>query len=139
MQVVFSERLSDHSFVALATDELELSAREVVSAYRGRWPIEVTLKLLKQSLGLGQYQTTRYEGLIHHLHLCLISFQLLTTLGLEDSAEELSSGDAIELPSIPELQDRLRAIVASDHFIRLGRSKESRGTLRRLKRLLVGT
>lgn len=138
VQVVFSERLSDRSFVALVTDQTELSAREVVSGYRGRWPIEVTLKELKQSLGLGQYQTTRYEGIIHHLHLCLISFQLLTTLGLEDSAEKLSSGNAVELPSISDLQDRLRAIVASDHFIRLGRSKESRRTLRRLKRLLVG-
>mgnify|MGYP005874463001 FL=1 len=121
------------------TDDTELSARDVVSGYRGRWSIEVTLKLLKQYLGLGQYQTTRYEGLIHHLHLCLISFQLLTTLGLRDSAEELSSGAAIELPSIPALQDRLRVIVARDHMRRLGRSKskDPRSLLRRLKELLV--
>jgi hypothetical protein len=137
VQVVFSERLSDRSFVALVTDDLKLSPREVVSGYRARWPIEVTTKLLKQCLGLGQYQTTRYEGLDHHLHLCLISFQLLTTLGLEDSAEDLSSGTAIELPSIPALQDRLRVLVAQDHMRRLGRSRSSRATLRRLKELLV--
>lgn len=139
VQVVFSQRLSDRSFVSLVTDDTELSARDVVSGYRGRWSIEVTLKLLKQYLGLGQYQTTRYEGLIHHLHLCLISFQLLTTLGLRDSAEELSSGAAIELPSIPALQDRLRVIVARDHMRRLGRSKskDPRSLLRRLKELLV--
>ena len=136
VQVVFSV-LSDGSFVALVTDDLTLSPREVVSGYRGRWPIEVTTKLLKQCLGLGQYQTTRYEGLIHHLHLCLISFQLLTTLGLEDSAEELSSGTAIELPSIPALQDRLRVLVAQDHMGRLGRTRSSRSTLHRLKELLV--
>lgn len=139
VQVVFSQRLSDRSFVALVTDDTELSPRQVVSGYRGRWPIEVTLKLLKQYLGLGQYQTTRYEGLIHHLHLCLISFQLLTTLGLEDSAEELSSGAAIELPSIPALQDRLRVLVARDHMRQVGKSKSKnpRSILRRLKELLV--
>ena len=139
VQVVFSQRLSDGSFVALVTDDTELSPREVVSGYRSRWPIEVTLKLLKQNLGLGQYQTTRYEGLVHHLHLCLISFQLLTTLGLEGSAEELPRGAAIELPSISDLQDRLRVLVAQEHMDRLGRSKAKgmRRILRKLKEALV--
>ena len=137
VQVVFSKRLSDGSFVALVTDDTDLPARDVVIGYRGRWPIEVTLKILKQCLGLGQYQTTRYEGLIHHLHLSLISFQLLTTLGLEDSAEELSKGAALKVDSIATLQDRLRHIIAAEHMKRLGRSQSLRSVLRRLKELLV--
>jgi hypothetical protein len=137
VQVVFSKRLSDGSFVALVTDDTDLPARDVVIGYRGRWPIEVTLKILKQCLGLGQYQTTRHEGLIHHLHLCLISFQLLTNLGLEDSAEDLSSGTALEIDSIATLQDRLRHIVAGEHMRRLGRSRSPRSILRRIKELLV--
>ena len=137
VQVVFSKRLSDGSFVALVTDDTDLPARDVVIGYRGRWPIEVTLKILKQCLGLGQYQTTRHEGLIHHLHLCLISFQLLTNLGLEDSAGDLSSGTALEIDSIATLQDRFRHIIAGEHLRCLGRSRSLQSVLRRLKELLV--
>ncbi len=137
VQVVFSERLSDHSFVALVTDDTELSPRDVVAGYRSRWAIEVTLKMLKQCLGLGHYQTRRYEGLIHHLHLCLISFSLLTTLGLEDSAENIESGAAIELPSLSVLQERLRVLVGRDHMRRLRKLKTPESILRRLQELLV--
>jgi SRSO17 transposase len=134
---VFSKRLSDGSFVTLVTDELTLTARDVVIAYKSRWPIEVTLKNLKQCLGLGQYQTRRYEGLVHHLHLCLISYQLLTTLGLEGSAETLSSATAIEIESVSHLQDQLRILVAKDHMARLRESKSPASVLARLKDLLV--
>ena len=137
VQVVFSKRLSDGSFVALVTDDLSLKARDVVLAYKSRWAIEVLTKNLKQCLGLGQYQTRRYEGLIHHLHLCLISFQLLTTLGLEGSAETLSSDAAIEIESVSHLQDQLRILVAKDHMAHLRRSKNPARILARLKDLLV--
>lgn len=139
VKAVFSKRLSDGSFVTLVTDDTALSPREVVIGYRNRWPIEVTLKILKQHLGLGQYQTTRYEGLLHHLHLCLISFQLLTTLGLKDSAKETSSGAAIEIESIPTLQDRLRILVAEDHMNKLKRGKAPAKIIRRLQRLLAAS
>jgi hypothetical protein len=136
VRVVFSQRLSDRSFVALVTDDMELKPRDVVRGYRARWTIEVTLKMLKQCLGLGHYQTTRYEGLVHHLHLCLISLQLLTTLGVESPAtEELQGGAAIE--SIPCLQDHLRMIITKDHFSRLRQAKSPARLLSRLKELLV--
>ena len=50
VQVVFSKRQSDGSFVALVTDDTDLPAGDGVIGYRGRWPIEVTLKILKQCL-----------------------------------------------------------------------------------------
>jgi DDE family transposase len=137
VMVVFSQRLSDGSFVALVTDDMKMTAREVVIGYKSRWPIEVMLKNLKQYLGLGQYQTTRYEGLIHHLHLSLISLQLLTTLSLEGSAEKLSRGAAIEIESIPILQERLRMLVAKDHMSCLRKSKSVSRILSRLKELLI--
>jgi len=136
VRVVFSKRESDGSFVSLVTDELDLEAREVILGYKDRWAIEVTLKNLKQCLGLGHYQTTRYEGFIHHLHLCLISFQLLITLGI-GSAEKSPDGAALEVDSIWTLQDRLRSIVASDHMGRLRRGKNTARVLARLKALLV--
>jgi len=135
VRVVFSQRQSDQSFVALVTDEMDLSARDTVIGYRARWTIEVTLKSLKQCLGLGQYQTRRYEGLLHHLHLSLISFQLLITLGIESSAEKLPSSAAIE--SIPRLQDQLRVVVAKDHFERLRKMRNPVRLLSRLRELLV--
>jgi SRSO17 transposase len=135
VRVVFSQRQSDQSFVALVTDEMGLAARDVVIGYRARWTIEVTLKSLKQCLGLGQYQTQRYEGLIHHLHLSLISFQLLITLGIQSSAEKLPSSAAIE--SIPRLQDQLRLVVAKDHFARLRQRKDPVRLLASLRKLLV--
>jgi hypothetical protein len=155
VRVVFSQRLSDGSFVALVTDDLastvindnqkcttgknscrqSSTARDVVIGYKARWTIEVTLKNLKQSLGLGQYQTTRYKGLIHHLYLCLISYQVLITLGLQCPAEKLPSGAAIE--SIPRIQDRLRVVVANDHMARLSRGKNPTRVLSGLRKLLV--
>jgi hypothetical protein len=135
VRVVFSERLSDGSFVAIVTDDMTLTARDVIIAYKSRWAIEVLTKNLKQHLGLGQYQTTRYEGLIHHLHLSLISFSLLITLGIESSAQKKMTGAAIE--SIPSLQDRLRMHVAKDHMARLRRSKNPARALALLPELLV--
>lgn len=138
VRVVFSQRLSDRSFVALVTDEMDLGPQDAIRGYKARWAIEVMVKNLKQYLGLGDYQTTRYEGLIHHLHLCLISLQLLTTLGLENidgSAENLSRGAAIE--SIPRLQERLRIVIAKDHITRLKKGKNPARILSRLKDLLV--
>ena len=114
---------------------MDLAARDAVIGYRARWTIEVTLKNLKQCLGLGQYQTRRYEGLLHHLHLSLISFQLLITLGIESSAEKLPSSAAIE--SIPRLQDQLRIVVANDHFTRLRKRRNPFRLLMRLRELLV--
>lgn len=140
VQVVFSRRLSDNSFVALVTDELDLAPRDAIIAYKSRWPIEVTLKNLKQYLGLGDYQTARYEGLIHHLHLSLISLQLLTTLSLQGSAKKhISRGTAIEIESVPCLQDRLRTLLARDRIRRLQRSKNPRRALSRLGPLLVAS
>lgn len=135
VRVVFSSRLSDGSFVALVTDDMDLEARDVIIGYKSRWAIEVLTKNLKQHLGLGQYQTGRYEGLIHHLHLSLISFSLLITLGVESSAKKKTTGAAIE--SVPGLQDRLRILVAKDHMKRLRRGKNPSRVLSRLKELLV--
>jgi hypothetical protein len=135
VRVVFSQRQSDQSIVALVTDKMDLAARDTVIGYRAGWIIEVTLKSLKQCLGLGQYQTRRYEGLLHHLHPSLISFQVLITLGIESSAEKLPSSAAIE--SIPRLQDHLRIVVAKDHFARPRKKRNPVRLLTRLRELLV--
>jgi len=135
VRVVFSRRLSDGSFIALVTDDMDLKAVDVILGYRERWPIEVMLKNLKQYLGLGDYQTTKYEGIIHHLHLCLISFQVLTVLAIQGSKKKRTEGSAIE--SIQRLQERLRTIMTKDQIARLKRAKNPVRALSNLKDLLV--
>ncbi|MCF8109764.1 MAG: transposase [Desulfohalobiaceae bacterium] len=44
---------------ALVTNLTELTARQVLSIYKRRWPIEILFKELKSGLGLGQHQVTK--------------------------------------------------------------------------------
>jgi hypothetical protein len=137
VRTVFSKRQSDGSFVSLVTSDRTLDARGVILGYRSRWSIEVTLKNLKQYLGLGDYQTARYEGFMHHLHLCLVSYSLLTTLGIGSAKRNSADDTALEIDSIPTLQDRLRCIVAGDHMGRFRRLRSPRQVLEQLRSLMV--
>ncbi len=46
--------------------------------YETRWAIEVLMKELKGSLGLGQYQMQSWIGIVRHLHLVALSHLTLT-------------------------------------------------------------
>jgi hypothetical protein len=43
----------------LVTNLVELTARQVVSVYQKRWPVEILFKELKSGLGLGEHQVTK--------------------------------------------------------------------------------
>ena len=43
----------------LVTNLTELTARQVLSVYQRRWPIEILFKELKTGLGLGEHQVTK--------------------------------------------------------------------------------
>ena len=43
----------------LVTNLVELTARQVLSVYQRRWPVEVLFKELKSGLGLGEHQVSK--------------------------------------------------------------------------------
>ncbi len=119
---VFSKRKSDGSVLTLVTSDLDLSAEEVATGYGWRWEIEVTIKALKQHLGLGEYQHTWFEGALHHVHLSCLAHLALTVVELTRLGNRAQRKNAVlQLPSTRELQNRLRAIVWQDTLRQLRR------------------
>lgn len=122
VRCVFSKRKSDGSVLTLVTSDLDLSAEEVATGYGWRWEIEVTIKALKQHLGLGEYQHTWFEGALHHLHLSCLAHLTLTVVELTRLGNKAQRKNAVlQLPSTRELQNRLRAIVWQDTLRQLRR------------------
>jgi putative transposase len=60
-----------------ATSLLHLKPREVKRAYRNRWMIEESIKLLKSEFGLQTCQARRIPTIRAHAFLCLIAFNHL--------------------------------------------------------------
>ncbi len=122
IRCVFSKRRSDGSVLALVTSDLDLSAEEVATGYGWRWEIEVTLKALKQHLGLGDYQHRWFEGALHHLHLSCLAHLALTFAELNRLGKKAQRKNAVLLlPSTRDLQNRLRAIIWRDTLHELRR------------------
>jgi len=69
VKLVFSRRVRDKSWIAMATNATRWGALRVLNYYLDRWPIEVLLKESEQYLGLGDYQVLRYRGI--ERYLCL--------------------------------------------------------------------
>ncbi len=136
VKAVFSKRVSDNSFLTLVTDDFSLSARDVVIAYKSRWSVEVLLKNLKQVLGLGDYQTGYYEGVVNHLRLSCIAHLLLTHLGLKGLSQKSKRmiNPAIGTPA--NLQNQLRSLLFKDIFKRVERKYPGNAVCRILKRYL---
>lgn len=115
VKVVFSRRLTDDGHIALVTDDVTMSASEVIQRYRERWSIEVFFKTVKQNLGFGDYRTRRLQGVERHLHLGAIAYLLLRHLGLCSSGEPTPMRDGSAIHSTEALQAKLRADIAQDH------------------------
>lgn len=109
--VVFSQRRSDNHVLCLVASDPTADARQVALDYGWRWEIEVTIKGLKQCLGLGQYQCRYYEGMVHHLHLSLLAHQLLCVAGQTVGTKKPSKRAAHSVPSTRELQAQLRLVL----------------------------
>lgn len=61
----------------LMTNDLSLSAAQMVELYDLRWQIELFFKELKSTLGLHQYRFRRFEKVERWVELCLITFLYL--------------------------------------------------------------
>jgi SRSO17 transposase len=137
VRCVFSKRKSDGNVLTLVTSDLDLAAEEVATGYGWRWEIEVTIKALKQHLGLGDYQHRWFEGAWHHLHLSCLAHLALTVAELNRLGEKAQRKNAVlQLPSIRELQNRLRADVWRDLLDKLRRPSCRDDALRQLARSL---
>lgn len=119
VKLVFSKRVRDGAFIILVTNDLTMSAKDVVQGYRARWGIECWFKLAKQHLGLGDYQVVPEAGVEHHLHLCALAYLLLIHLGLRRSGEASNNHDDAAIGSVPELKAALRDHLAADHLLKI--------------------
>jgi len=135
VKLVFSRRPRERAWVALVTDATRWSMRTVLSHYLNRWAIELFFKASKQNLGLGDYQVLRYRGVVRYLHLVLIAYLLLTHLGLcaPDAQADVKGRNALRLPSIPELQTRLRGLLWDNLVTDLEKGKRTRAAARKVR------
>lgn len=60
-----------------ATNDLELSKKEICHRYYTRWNIETMFRMLYDKLGLQECQARSLIAQTAHIHLCLMSFILL--------------------------------------------------------------
>ena len=60
-----------------ATNNLELSKKEILFCYKTRWIIETMFRMLHDKLGIGECQSISLKAQTAHFHLCLMSFTLL--------------------------------------------------------------
>ena len=121
------------------TNDLSLSARQVVELYDLRWQIELFFKEIKSTLGFHQYSFREFERVQHWVEMVLTTFMYLewyraSQLCRRDLAEEkkkwwrwqrthglcLAVRQASEHADLEEIGDRL----------------ETPSGLRRLKRLI---
>jgi SRSO17 transposase len=138
VKLAFSQRTREKSWIILATNQLEWTAKDIVVHYRNRWSIEVLFKMSKQHLGLGDYQYLRYTAVDRYLHLVLLAYHLLTHLALERSSEKikLHGCDAFRLPSVEQMQAMLRRMLVEDGIAHLT-SRKDKKLQRKFQRLFL--
>jgi len=112
VNVVFSKRKGETKIVALVTDDLQATARNVVADYLKRWSIELLIKDEKQQLGLGDYRVLRYEAVVRHLHLVDCAYGCLTHLALKElSAQGQKNKKVLHLPPMSQLKTKMREVI----------------------------
>jgi SRSO17 transposase len=60
-----------------ASNDLGLSKKELLSAYKGRWNIETIFRMLHYKLGLDECQMRKLNSQNAHFHLCLMAYAAL--------------------------------------------------------------
>ena len=139
VKVVFSRRRDERKIVALVTDDLGASMRDVVADYLKRWAIELLIKDEKQQLGLGDYRVLRYRAVVRHLHLVDIAYACLTRLALNgrDEQGQRKNEKVLRLPPISQLKARMRQIVWREALEDVVKHTHDKPVLRRLERFLA--
>jgi DDE superfamily endonuclease len=114
VRLVLSKRPGDpwKNVLAVVTNEVRLSGREVLAEYEKRWWIEVLLGELRGPLGLGDYQVLDERKIVNHLHLCGLAHQALTHHGLEAEGAQAETRQTGER-TLPPLNQRLASLRAA--------------------------
>jgi len=139
VKVVFSRRRSDHSTIALVTNDRGRASRRVVGDYLRRWSIELLIKDEKQHLGLGAYRVLRYRAVVRHLHLVDCAYACLTHVGLEAQRAQgrNKNKNVLSLPPIQQLKADLRRAIWNEAVKEVAKVSHERTVIRRLEKLLV--
>jgi len=96
--------------ILICTD-LSLSARQIIEMYGYRMAIELTIRELKQALGLGDYQSSTTIAFHRFVHLCCTAFCIFKLMALEHPdwlSVDGSSQDTVPL-SLRRVARALRA------------------------------
>jgi Transposase DDE domain len=126
-------------FAALVTNNLRLTARQVVEYYELRWQIEVFFRELKGQLGLQDYQGTQFASYERYLSLVLLGYMVLEYQRLrglrgEAKREEPQGGWETARTAVLLQQVRREAVRADVRWI--GERLKTRSGRRLLRRAL---
>lgn len=138
LRVIFSRKGRDKKVLGIVTSDTKLSGRGMITAYSGRWSIEVFFKDGKQLLGLGQYQNRSWRAAVTHLHLVCFAYALLTHIAIKrEGAKGKRRNHTAARPSTGTLQNELRRIVWNDLAKHLSSLPSGNAVIKELENLLM--
>ena len=92
--IVGRSHSTKHRYWDLITSDFKLKAKDIISAYAARWPIEEVFKWLKQYTNLKKPLTASWDGFVFHCYMVFILIMLLmffvALLGLPRWQENLT-------------------------------------------------
>ena len=89
VKIFFSKTSKRGKWHGLLSTDLELSFDKAYKTYATRWTVEVFFKESKQYLGLGKCESRDFDAQIAHTTLCMIQYNILSTLKRFDKYETL--------------------------------------------------
>lgn len=138
IHLIVNKKGREPNVLGLATNDMRLTPRQMMTYYDKRFQIEVFFKETKQLLGLGQYQNGSYEAAVTHLHLVCFAHALLTHLAItRASAQGKRKIERAPGQTTQELQNELRRVVWEDLVDYLKERPNGTSVVKELRRLLV--
>jgi SRSO17 transposase len=140
VRIVFSKRPGDRwkNLLAIATNDTARDPRQIVAIYEKRWSIEVLFKELQGTLGLGEYQMQKRQGIERHLHVVCLTHLVLTHHSLTAvGAQARKANTTVSLPPVSERLSALREEIRRDHVTRFANRIKNRRTRRRVREYLL--
>lgn len=145
VQLVFStttppaQPVAPENVKILMTNNLQLSAREIVSLYALRWQIELFFKELKSTLGAGQYSFHSFQAVLGWMQVVLTTVLFLETLRaqrMRDRDQPAEDRRWWTSQRLHGLCAAYRQECAAGELKYLAERLQTRGGIAKLKRLL---
>jgi len=70
--------------IILICTDLSLTPGEIIELYGSRFSLEITIRELKQNLGLGDYQCYKTMAFHRFVHLCCVAYCIFKMILMED-------------------------------------------------------